>query len=92
MTDRRHRIGSAVIEWRVREYMGKAGISSVRELHRRLKVIDPEAVNHARFSRIIDTLPSLINPRTLLGLALTLECEVGDLLAVRKDQKKRKEV
>ncbi|MDK9702497.1 MAG: hypothetical protein OEL20_05105 [Sulfuritalea sp.] len=75
----------------MREYMNKAGISSVRELHRRVKAIDPGAVNHARFSRIIDVLPSLINPRTLVGLSLALDCKICDLLHVRKDIEKRKE-
>lgn len=73
------------LEWGLRSRMAAAGIPSARALHRRLKDVDPDAVEFSRLAEIIDELPKRISARLLLGLAVVLDCGVEDLLVLRKD-------
>ena len=64
-------INNRTIEWRVHQLMVAAGIETAVELHRRLKLVDPDAVNFSRLAQIVDVAPARISTRTLLGLAVT---------------------
>lgn len=70
------------VVWRIRERMSTAGIKSASELHRRLKRVDAQSVNFAQFARFVDEPPARINLRTLLGVAVVLDCGIGDLVGV----------
>lgn len=70
--------------WQIRECMASAGIKSVTELHRRLKVIDADAVSYSQLAAMVDEMPCRMPMRTLLGLAQVCECHIWDLIAVRE--------
>lgn len=78
-------LAGVCLEWRLRERMGVAGISSARALHRRLKELDPDAVEFSRFAEVVDEMPRRMSVRMLLGLAVALDCGIEDLLVLRKD-------
>jgi hypothetical protein len=79
-------IGSMTLDWRVQERMKEVGIRSIAELHAKVKDIDPGAVEYSRFSPVVQKLPARLTVRTLLAIALALNCDVGDLLRVRPTQ------
>jgi len=70
------------ITWRLRECMQKAKIDSARELHRRIKLIHPKAINYAQLARMIDTPPARLNLHTLSVLTVVLSCKVSDIMDV----------
>lgn len=70
------------ITWRLRECMQKAKIDSASELHRRIKLVDPNAINYAQLARMIDTPPARLNLNTLTVLTIVLSCRVSDILDV----------
>lgn len=73
--------------WHLRERMDQAGIPSVRELYRRFcqlrfneAAAEKEPVKFSQFLKVIKAPPERINLRTLLGLAIVLDCAIGDLV------------
>lgn len=70
------------IEWRLRQVMEQAGIATAVELHRRLKLTDPDAINFSRLAQIVDNAPLRISTRTLLALCVTLNCEISDIIRI----------
>ena len=83
-------IAGKTIRWKVRERMVAAKIPSVSELHRKMRALDPETVCFAQFADIIDVPPARLNLRTLLGLALVLECKIEDVMDVGPAQQGKK--
>jgi DNA-binding Xre family transcriptional regulator len=71
---------STTICWQLRERMLEAGISSVQELHNRVKEIDPGALRYAYLARIVKQPPVRLNLKTLGLLARVLRCDPGDIL------------
>lgn len=71
--------------WRLRERMATAGITTAKELHKKLQRIDANTINYAQVARIIDHPPARLNLRTLVGLTIVLDCRVGDVLDVGPD-------
>ena len=71
------------VTWRLRQCMQAATIESVSELHRRMKQVDPAAINYAQLARIIDEPPARLNLQTLTVLTIVLSCKVSDILDVR---------
>jgi len=84
------------IEWRLRDVMKARGISSAIELHRRLKAVDPDSINHVQLTKLVKKAPARISLRVLLGLVIVLDCEVNDLLRAREgmegDQTNRSDI
>lgn len=70
------------ITWRLRECMQKAKVDSALELHRRIKLVDQNAINYAQLARMIDTPPARLNLQTLTVLTIVLSCKVSDILDV----------
>lgn len=70
------------VTWRLRECMQRAKIDSASELHRRMKQVDPKAINYAQLARMIDTPPARLNLQTLTVLTVVLSCKVSDIMDV----------
>ena len=70
------------ITWRLRECKQKAKVDSALELHRRIKLVDQNAINYAQLARMIDTPPARLNLQTLTVLTIVLSCKVSDILDV----------
>ena len=70
------------VNWRVRQLMKEHGIPSARALQRRLREVDNRAVGVSQFCSIVDAPPERINQRTLVGLCILFQCEIGDIIQV----------
>lgn len=68
--------------WRLRTCMTVAGITTAIELHKKLRAVDNETIRYAQLARIIDHPPARLSLRTLVGLTIVLDCQVGDILDV----------
>ena len=70
------------VTWRLRECMQRANIDSALELHRRMKLVDQNAIQYAQLARMIDSPPIRLNLDTLTVLTIVLSCKVSDILDV----------
>ena len=70
---------------RLRQCMQAAGITSVAELHEKIRKLDPKSVKYAQLARMIDSPPARLNLKTLTLLTVVLGCRVSDILDVGPD-------
>lgn len=70
------------VRWDIRPLMRRQGIPSVRELHRRLKTLDPGAIELARLAQFVKRPPARISLRTLVGLCQVLDCEISNIVGI----------
>ena len=68
------------VTWRLRQCMQAAGISSVAELHEKMRNLDTDTVKYAQLARMIDSPPARLNLKTLTLLTVVLGCRVSDIL------------
>ncbi len=68
--------------WKVKERMKESGIATVKDLHSRMKSIEPTLINYAQFARMVSAPPGSINARALAVMASVLGCNIGQLLAI----------
>ena len=68
------------VTWRLRQCMQAAGISSVSELHEKMRNLDTDTVKYAQLARMIDSPPARLNLKTLTLLTVVLGCRVSDIL------------
>ena len=73
------------VSWRLRQCMQAAGITSVTELHEKIRKLDPDSVKYAQLARMIDSPPARLNLKTLTLLTVALSCRVSDILDVGPD-------
>ena len=70
------------ITWRLRECMQKAKVDSALELHRRIKLVDQNALKYGQRPRMIDKPPARLNLQTLTVLTIVLSYKVRAILDV----------
>ena len=73
------------VTWRLRQCMQAAGISSVAELHEKMRNLDTDTVKYAQLARMIDSPPARLNLKTLTLLTVVLGCRVSDILDAGPD-------
>ena len=86
MNGRRIVVQDRAISWRLAACMKAAGIASVRDLHEKIKTIDPESLDYSSVARMISQPPARLNLRMLVTLTIVLRCSVTDILDVGPDQ------
>lgn len=75
-------VKNQTVVWRLQECMSAAGISTVRDLHKKLQSVDGESVDYTSLARMISQPPARLNLRTLVTLTIVLGCAVTDILDV----------
>ena len=74
------------IECRIRVMMAERHIKTIKELHRRLTQIGV-TISSAQLSRVVDGKWQRINSELLAGMAVVMDCEIGDLLRLARTQR-----
>lgn len=72
-------------DWRLREQMLRAGITSAAELHRRLVDTYGTTISPAQITRLVSGPPERLNLQLLAEICDLLRCSLNDVLVVRKD-------
>lgn len=90
VTRRAIRLGGTVIlmdspDWRLREQMLRAGITSAAELHRRLVDAYGTTISAAQISRLVSGPPERLNLQLLAEICDLLHCSLADVLIIRRD-------
>ena len=75
------------IEWRLLNVMAKRRIRKAIHLTRKLNNLGIK-ISPQQTGRLIDKFPDRLNTLYLRGLLTVLDCEVSDLIRVRKKQDK----
>ncbi|PKY09780.1 hypothetical protein B1757_13115 [Acidithiobacillus marinus] len=70
------------IEWRIRVAMAERNVKTVTELNRRLDRLGVK-ISNTQLNRIVDG-GQRISADVLAGIAVVLDCEIGDLMRLSR--------
>lgn len=68
--------------WKIATRMAERGVASVTDLHAKLERVDPDCVTYTQLAEFIQARPNRINSRTLMGVAIVLNCGIADLMGL----------